>query len=90
MAQLKVEKLKEDLVKQGFNADQVEKIGDTVVANIKPGTYDKAVWFIGLATLVLIVGFIVLAVWDKSVPGELWTVLGASIGGLAGIFTGNK
>ena len=57
---------------------------------MKPETLDKAVMFLGLATLALVVGGILLAAMGKDVPEPLWSVLGAGIGGLAGVFMGRR
>lgn len=88
--QVEVQKVKEDLAKHGFTPDQTQKVQEVIIANMKPETLDKAVVFLGLATLALIVGGILLAGLGREVPDPLWSVLGAGIGGLAGVFMGRK
>ena len=90
MMPLELEKVKKDLDKQGFTPEQTRTIQDVIIANLKPETLDKAVVFLGLVTLALVVGGILLAGIGKEVPEPLWSVLGAGIGGLAGIFMGKK
>lgn len=88
MPRFDFEKLNKNLEMQGFSDPQTkEKIINAIKA--VPGkTYDKAVIFLGLATIIIALGGILLAVLDKAVPDALWAALGAGIGGLAGIFTG--
>ncbi|MGB8316782.1 MAG: hypothetical protein WCE54_01560 [Ignavibacteriaceae bacterium] len=88
--QVEVQKVKEDLARHGFTPDQAQKVQEVIIANMKPETLDKAVVFLGLATLALIVGGILLAGLGREVPDPLWSVLGAGIGGLAGVFMGRK
>jgi hypothetical protein len=87
---INIEKVGEDLHAQGIAADTIQKVKSTIIANIPPQTLDKAVLFLGLATIVLAGGSIILAGLGKSVPEALWSALGAGIGGLAGIFMGKK
>ncbi len=90
MAQLRVEKVADDLAGQGVDADTIAKVRSTITANMPPETIDKAVVFLGLTTIVLALGGIFLPGLGKAVPEALWTALGAGIGGLAGIFMGKK
>jgi len=53
-------------------------------------TYNLAVCFLGLIAVGLIVGYFWLILDGKEVPEALWGLGGAAIGGLAGIFAGNK
>ena len=46
--------------------------------------------FLGIATLVLTLGCVLLAIVGKTIPEALWTVLGACIGGLAGVYMGKS
>jgi len=91
MPEIDLEKLKANLEVQVFNDPQTR---DKIINAIKtvpeiPGiTYNKAVIFLGFATLIVALGGILLAALDKTPPDALWTALGAGIGGLAGIFTG--
>lgn len=84
MAQLKVAAIMKDLQEKNVDIATIEKVKNTL-ENMKPETIDKAVLFLGWATLILALGSIMLAVLDK-VPDALWGALGAGIGGLAGIF----
>jgi len=88
MPKFDFKKLDANLEVQGFNDPQTrEKIINTI-KTVPEKTYDKAVIFLGFATLIVALGGILLASLDKTVPDALWTALGAGIGGLAGIFTG--
>ncbi len=89
MAQLKVEKIAKDLEEKGIDPGTIAKVKSTI-ENIKPETINKAVHFLGWATVVLALGGILLAVLGKTVPEALWGALGAGIGGLAGIFMGKQ
>ncbi len=90
MAQLLVGKLMDAMQDANLNQDQKEKVEKALKDNLPAGTYNAAVKFLGWSTLLLVVGGIVLAALGKAVPEGLWTVLGAGIGGLAGIFVGNR
>jgi hypothetical protein len=90
MAQLQIEKVKEDLRQEGFTSEQTEKVQKAIQANLPPETYNKAVLFLGWATVALTLGSIILAILGKTVPEALWGALGAGIGGLAGIFMGKQ
>lgn len=90
MAQLKVENVEKDLKQEGFTSDQVKAVKDAIEANTTSEPQNKAVIFLGWATLALVVGGILLAYIGKTVPDPLWTVLGTGFGGLAGIFMGKK
>jgi hypothetical protein len=89
MAQWKVENIAKDLQEKGVDTGTIEKVKSTI-ENLKPETIDKAVLFLGWATVVLALGSIVLTGLDKKVPEALWGALGAGIGGLAGIFMGKQ
>ena len=89
MAQLDVQKVVKDLEDKGIDSATVEKVSRTI-ENLKPETFDKAVFFLGLVTLLLAIGSILLAGFAKTVPDALWGALGTGIGGLAGIFMGKK
>ena len=90
MPKFDFKKLDANLEIQGFNDPQTrEKILNTI-KTVPEKTYDKAVIFLGFATLIVAVGGILLAAIDKTAPDALWTALGAGIGGLAGIFTGKE
>jgi hypothetical protein len=90
MARQLNEKVEEILQKEGFDAEQSRKIG-SAIRSILPGpVYNKAVVFLGWATVVLALGSILLAGVEREVPEALWGALGAGIGGLAGIFMGKE
>lgn len=88
MPKIDLEKLKANLEVQGFNDPQTREKIINAVKTVPEKTYDKAVIFLGFATLIVALGGILLAAIGKTVPDALWTALGAGIGGLAGIFTG--
>jgi len=90
MAQLKVGKVTKTLMDEGFTPEQVDKVEKTIKANLPPETYNNAVIFLGWATLVLVVGSMILVGLNKPLPEPLWGAVGAGIGGLAGIFTGKE
>jgi hypothetical protein len=90
MAQLQIKKIEKPLEEQGFTQEQIQKVKNTILVNLKPETYDKAVIFLGWVTLALALGSILLVSIGKSVPEALWGTLGAGIGGLAGIFIGKQ
>lgn len=76
-----------DLRAANFTQDQVDTVTDAIhQANVEPGTYNTAVVFLGLITIALAVGSVVLAALQRDVAEGLWGALGAGIGGLAGIF----
>lgn len=90
MSQLQVEKVEEALEQQGFSPEEMQIVKGVILANLPPETYNKAILFLGWATVALVVGSIVLASLDKTVPEALWGALGAGIGGLAGVFMGKQ
>lgn len=89
MAQFKVAAITKDLEEKGVDSGTISKVKSTL-ENMRPETIDKAVLFLGWATVVLALGSIVLAGFGKTVPEALWGALGAGIGGLAGIFMGRQ
>ena len=86
MARVRIEQLGDALKREGYDAADVEKIR-RAVRSVSEETYNKAVVFLGLTTLFLAAGCIVLLAKEVPLPEAYWTVLGAAIGGLAGIFT---
>lgn len=91
MAKLEAEKLAKALVARGVvDATKEAEAEGTISANLPPGTYNRAVIFLGWATVILTLGSILLAGLEKEVPEALWGALGAGIGGLAGIFMGRE
>ncbi|NLN31241.1 MAG: hypothetical protein GX158_08450 [Bacteroidales bacterium] len=88
MPRFDFEKLDANLEIQGFSDSQTrEKIMNAIRA-VPEKTYDKAVVFLGIATLIVALGGIILAAMGKAVPNALWTALGEGVGGLSGSFTG--
>jgi len=90
MAQLQLGKVCEALRQKGFNDKQTEEVKQAIQANLPPETYNKAMLFLGWVTVVLAVGSIIFIGLGREVPEALWAVLGAGIGGLAGIFVGKQ
>jgi Trk-type K+ transport system membrane component len=90
MPKFDFKKLDANLEIQGFNDPQTKEKIISAIKSVPEKTYDKAVIFLGFATLIVAVGGILLAALNKTVPDALWTALGAGIGGLAGIFTGKE
>ena len=88
MPKFDFKKLDQNLEVQGFNDPQTKEKILNAFKGVPEPTYNKAVIFLGAATLIVAVGGILLAALNKTVPDALWTALGAGIGGLAGIFTG--
>ena len=88
MARLNFEEIGKDLEKKGVDSDTINTVKQTIADKMEPQTIDKAVLFLGWATVVLAVGGILLAGLGKPVPDALWATLGAGVGGLAGIFMG--
>ncbi len=70
----------------GLSAEQVAAVKDSIQSNLPAKTYNTAVLFLGLITIVSAIGSILLPAIGASVPEALWSALGAGIGGLAGIF----
>lgn len=91
MAQLKAKEIVEGLANQGFIDKTKASEAEDAIKNLKlsPETYDTAVWFLGIATVILAIGSMVLVGLDKA-SEAVWGALGAGIGGLAGIFTGKQ
>lgn len=85
MAQIQIQRV-EDALKNDFSQDQLAKVRTAIVSNLPPKTYNLAVVFLGLATLVLTIGSVVLLFAEREVADALWGAVGAGIGGLAGIF----
>jgi len=79
-----------DLAKAGATEAMIEKARESLNANYPPKTYTVAVWFLGSATIILIVGAVASVLLGKEASDALWTAVGAGLGGLAGIFTGKS
>jgi len=87
MARLNIENVKSHLRSENFSEDQIQTIVKVIRDNLPPEILSKALIFLGIVTVVLAAGFILLIARGETVPGEGWTALAAGIGGLAGIFT---
>lgn len=74
----------------GFTPDQISQVNVAIANNFPSKTYIIAVCFLGAITLTLAVGAIWLVLNDKENIEALWGVLGAGIGGLAGIFAARE
>jgi len=77
------------LLASGMGEEEAKKVAEQIASVIPPKVYLYAVMFLGAATMILAIGSIVLASCN-GVPEALWAALGAGLGGLAGIFSGNK
>ena len=82
------EAVKEDLTAAGVAPDAIAKAVAAIEKNFPTKTYLLAVWFLGIVTMVLVVGGVASSLLGKTAPDALWVALGAGIGALAGIFTG--
>lgn len=90
MPKFDFEKLDKSLESEGIKDPQTKEKVISAIKSVPARTYNKAIIFLGFATLIVALGGILLAALDKNVPDALWTALGAGIGGLAGIFTGRE
>lgn len=52
--------------------------------------YKWAVWALSAIGVVSIVGAMLLAAFDKTVPGEVWTVVGIAVGALSVMLGGER
>jgi hypothetical protein len=90
-AQVELDRIPRSLREAGFADAQIQQAQNAVEAAVVPEkTYTTAVLFLGIVTLVLGIGTILLAALNRTLPEGLWVVLGAGIGGLAGIFKASK
>jgi len=90
VTEFRFEKLEHDLESRGVSEADREKVKEALVANLPARTYNAAVVYLGIATVALVLGSILLGGLNKEVPEALWGALGAGIGGLAGIFMGKQ
>jgi hypothetical protein len=90
MAENRAERVVQDLVAKGIVDQKNRRDAQRILEEVLPKkVYKYAVLFLGVATLILAMGGVGLAgLQVKVIPDALWTALGAGIGGLAGIFTG--
>ena len=85
-----IENVEKTLQAKNINPATIEEVKSAIIEHMTPKSIENAVLFLGLATVSLAFGSIVLAGLDKTVPEALWSALGAGIGGLAGIFMGRQ
>jgi len=90
MAELRVDDVIKVLKGENFSDEQAEKVRKAITDNLPSETYNTAAHYLGLVTLMLVVSALLLTLFGKTVSEQLWTVAGAGIGGLAGIFVGKK
>ena len=90
MAKLDIAALEKALEAAGLDAATKDKVKNTYLENMPEKTIHTAVLFLGIATLILTLGCVLLAIVGKTIPEGLWTVLGAGIGGLAGVYMGKS
>ncbi|MBM3305694.1 MAG: hypothetical protein FJY79_07120 [Candidatus Aminicenantes bacterium] len=90
MAKMDIAALEKALEAAGLDAATKDKVKNTYLENMPEKTIHTAVLFLGIATLILAVGSVGLAIFGKPIPEALWTVLGACVGGLAGIYMGKQ
>ena len=84
------EAVKADLKAVGASTDIVDKVDESIQKNFPKKTYELAVWFLGIATIILILGAVGSSMLGKPTSDALWATVGAGIGALAGIFTGKS
>ena len=76
-----------DLEAAGATTDVIATARVSLGKKFPEKVYNLAVVYLGLATILLVLGAVVLLWLGKAAPDGLWVALGAGIGGLAGIFT---
>jgi hypothetical protein len=84
------EAVKADLRAAGAPQQVIDKAGESIEKNFPRKTYELAVWFLGIATLILILGAVGAMLLGKATSEALWVAIGTGIGALAGIFTGKS
>lgn len=90
MAKLQIEKIEKELKEEGLDDAQSKQAISIMKANLPVKTLTAAIHYLGWATLLLVVGCIVLPYYDKTPPEAIWGALGAGIGAMAGIFVDKK
>lgn len=83
----KVEKVINDL---GLPNDKTEETVEKLRTIIPPETYKTAIHYLGLTTIILVLGVIAIVIFEGTLPEAVWGVIGAGMGGLVGIFMGDK
>lgn len=76
-----------DLQSANAQADIIAVARESLERNFPKKVYTHAIWFLGSATIVLVVGAIVSVLRDQQASDAMWTAVGAGLGSLAGIFT---
>ena len=80
----------EDLKDARVDHAVVDQVRESLERNIPDRVYTASVWLLGIATISLTVGAIVLLALGRQTPDALWAALGAGLGGLAGVFAGKN
>jgi hypothetical protein len=83
-------RLEKALEEAGFDADARVKIRKAVEPHLPDMVYRIAVSGLVVVAVVLALVFAAAILLDKTIQGEYWVTLGACVGGLAGIFAGQK
>ena len=68
----------------------VEEARRALELNFPEQTYNVAVWSLGVATNILIVGAVLSLLLERGSSDAVWTAVGAGVGGLAGVFAANS
>ncbi len=79
-----------DLDAAGATTEVIETARASLGKNFPEKVYSLAVVYLGIATILLVLGAVVLLWLGKEAPDGLWVAVGAGIGALAGIFTGRR
>jgi hypothetical protein len=90
MSQVRLDEVARTLSNEGFTEEQTARVKAAITASLPERTYNTAVVYLGVATVALVLGSILLGGMGKDVPEALWGALGAGIGGLAGVFMGSR
>ena len=84
--QTRIEKLDTELRAVGLSDKELVAVHEWVEKTFPPRVYRTAVRFLGWVTVLLAAGAVALLAFDYASPEALWALVGAGIGGLAGIF----
>jgi len=90
MTKRKINEIQDYLEKKELLDDKLKTLIGQLRDSIPGMTYNIAVIFLGLIAVVLVVGCCMLLLQEKEISEGMWGLGGAAIGGLAGIFAGNK
>jgi len=89
MTVFKLKEFVEELEEEGFDEEQVKVAKSVARNNLGQKTYNTAVHYLGLATILLGIGALYVAYHQPDGVSEaLWGIIGAGVGGLSGIFMG--